>query len=593
MRLNLLRRYSLLAALCCVICDGAAYTTEYHVKIAMRDGVRLEANLYRPETGSRWPVLLVRTPYNKGIALFPGYQVFIEHGYAILIEDVRGKYGSEGHFSSLDQEGVDGYDTINWIARQRWSDGNVGMVGGSYLGIAQWKAAVLNNPHLKAIAPAVSGDDDYFDRFYSPGGAYRLGHRLLWFSENLRLPGFAPNFDSYVRHLPLRTADRAATGQTLRDYQETLDHPLYDEFWKRMSVRMKLGRVRVPVFSVGGWYDGFVESDLDAFHELRRLGVPAEIVIGPWPHNASIRFLGVDYGPSARLPLRHLQAEWFDRWLKHVPEKVHSQSEGLRDAPVRIFVMGANQWRYEREWPPREMRETPLYFAGRGNANGLSGDGKLQWKPARRKWIDRFSYDPRQPVPTLGGAVCCNPRVFPWGPVDQRPIEGRRDVLVYTSEILKRPVEVIGTVRVILYASTSAPDTDFTAKLVDVFPNGEARNLTDGILRIRYRHGLDKVVLARRGEVYELTIDAGVTSNRFLEGHQIRVEISSGNFPRFDRNPNTGRPIANEASSEVARQEILHGGQFQSRILLPVVPELTSSSAARYVPKRAFSYRAR
>src|SRR6185437_14669529 len=296
-RLNLLRRYSLLAALCCVICDGAAYTTEYHVKIAMRDGVRLEANLYRPETGSRWPVLLVRTPYNKGIALFPGYQVFIEHGYAILIEDVRGKYGSEGHFSSLDQEGVDGYDTINWIARQQWSDGNVGMVGGSYLGIAQWKAAVLNNPHLKAIAPAVSGDDDYFDRFYSPGGAYRLGHRLLWFSENLRLPGFAPNFDSYVRHLPLRTADRAATGQTLRDYQETLDHPLYDEFWKRMSVRMKLGRVRVPVFSVGGWYDGFVESDLDAFRELRRHGVPAEIVIGPWPHNASIRFLGVDYGP--------------------------------------------------------------------------------------------------------------------------------------------------------------------------------------------------------------------------------------------------------------------------------------------------------
>src|SRR6185312_9267042 len=299
------------------------------------------------------------------------------------------------------------------------------------------------------------------------------------------------------------------------------------------------------------------------------------------------------YGPSARLPLRHLQAEWFDRWLKHVPEKVHSQSEGLQDAPVRIFVMGVNQWRYEREWPPREMRETPLYFAGRGNANGLSGDGKLQWKPARRKWIDRFSYDPRQPVPTLGGAVCCNPRVFPWGPVDQRPVERRRDVLVYTSEILKRPVEVIGTVRVILYASTSAPDTDFTAKLVDVFPNGEARNLTDGILRIRYRHSLDKVVLARRGEVYELTIDAGVTSNRFLAGHRIRLEISSSNFPRFDRNPNTGRPIAGEISSEVARQEILHGGQFRSRVLLPVVPELTSSSAARYVPKIAFSYRAR
>jgi len=270
-------------------------------------------------------------------------------------------------------------------------------------------------------------------------------------------------------------------------------------------------------------------------------------------------------------------------------------------------VMGVNRWRDEPAWPLARARSTPFYLSSDGEANTLTGDGVLQPKPERANTpsqflSDQFAYDPRNPVPTNGGAVCCDPKIFPWGPMDQRPVEKRKDVLVYSSAPLKQDLEVTGPIRVVLYASTSARDTDFTAKLVDVFPNGEARNLTDGILRIRYRQGLDKPELAQPGEVYPLTIDAGVTSNVFLAGHSIRLEISSSNFPRFDRNPNTGRSFADETTLKKAQQVVYHSRQYPSHILLPVIPaaepasekaarrhapELTSASAARYGAKRS------
>jgi putative CocE/NonD family hydrolase len=239
---------------------------------------------------------------------------------------------------------------------------------------------------------------------------------------------------------------------------------------------------------------------------------------------------------------------------------------------VRIFVMGANRWREEREWPLPRTRWTPVYLDSKGRANSLNGDGGLVWKAPRRKFRDGFVYDPVNPVPTLGGAVCCNPKVFAWGPMDQRPVERRSDVLVYTSPPLHRDLEVTGPVRVVLYASTSARDTDFTAKLVDVFPNGEARNLTDGILRLRYRQSLEKPEIANPAEIYKITIDAGPTSNVFLKGHRIRLEISSSNFPRFDRNPNTGRPIADETEMRNASQTVYHDRLHLSQVVLPVVP---------------------
>src|SRR5581483_4704149 len=416
-------------------------------------------------------------------------------------------------------------------------------------------------------------------------------------------------FSDYIYHLPLRTVDRSATRQPQSFYQTVLSHPMYDQFWKDLSIRENIERVEVPVFTVGGWYDNFVESDLEAFVALHKLYGRFDnrhrILIGPWAHNMSTPFQGVSFGDDSSSPIRSYQIEWFDRWLKGpppgsvsgaarkaTPETWHTVRAEVDEAPVQIFVMGVNRWRDEPDWPITRARTTPLYFASGHAANSLNGDGVLEWKAEAAKGSeapsDSFVYDPRNPVPTRGGAVCCNPKIFPWGPMDQRPIERRKDVLVYTSAPLKHDLEVTGPVRVALFASTSALDTDFTAKLVDVFPNGEARNLTDGILRLRYRGGLDKTELAEPGKIYPLTIDAGVTSNVFLGGHSIRIEISSSNFPRFDRNPNTGRTLADETALKKAQQVIYHSREYPSRVLLPVVP-----AASEHMPRASVMEKAR
>ncbi len=548
---------------------------ELNVPVPMRDGVRLSANVFRPAKPGRYPTVLLRTPYDKGPDLTLNFKSFVDHGYAVVVEDVRGRYGSEGVFEPINQEIGDGSDTLDWIARQPWSDGNVGMYGGSYLGIAQWKAALSHNPHLKAIFPYVSGDDDYRDRFYSTGGAMKLGHRLLWVEENMRASGYdPPPFKDYIWTLPTRNADAIATGHQVGLWQLVANHPSYDKFWKDSSVREHLKQIRVPVYSVGGWYDNYVESDLDAFTTLSKLNREDRIMIGPWPHTFTTPFANVSFGKDSLVPLRPEQLRWFDRWVKgiDVPDKSH---------PVRIFVMGIDKWRDEDEWPPARNRETKFYLG----AGGTLGD-----KPAKPSPPDKFVYDPNKPVPTTGGAVCCDSKIFPWGPLDQRPVEKRRDVLSYTTTPLGSDLEVTGPIKVILYASSSAVDTDFTAKLVDVFPSGEARILTDGILRTRYRDSLEKPKPMKPWDVYRLTIDAGVTSNVFRAGHRIRVEISSSNFPRFDRNPNTGTPVADEKEMRKATQEIYHDQERHSYVLLPVTPpaprELTSTHDPRYVSKR-------
>jgi hypothetical protein len=489
-------------------------------------------------------------------------------------------------FEPINQEINDGDDTLNWIAGQPWSDGDVGMYGGSYLGIAQWKAAMTRNPHLKAIFPYVSGDDDYRDRFYSTGGALKLGHRLLWLKDNMRAPGYVPpDFQKYVSSLPVRKDDRAATGQTLGLWETAADHPAYDSFWKGGSVREHLNEITTPVYSVGGWYDNYVESDLDAFATLSKRNREDRIMIGPWPHVFNAPFPGVSFGKDAQVPLRPEQIRWFDRWVKgdeRTPTPPH---------PVRLFVMGINRWRDEDEWPLARARNVKFYLNSGGHANTLAGDGQLGARPEPGSTPDTFVYDPHNPVPTRGGAVCCDPTVFPWGPMDQRPVEKRRDVLVYSTTPLSADTEVTGNIRVVLYASSSAPDTDFTAKLVDVLPDGEARNLTDGILRTRYRESLEKPEAMTPGDVYRMTIDAGVTSNVFRAGHRIRIEISSSNFPRFDRNPDTGAAVADAKQLRAAKQTVYHDHDRHSYVLLPFVaqvrPELTSGKQARYVPKRA------
>lgn len=561
-------RVPLLALTCCIGLTASSPKEPVrllHVSVPMRDGVHLSANIFLPAEHAHVPTILVRTPYGKGTGLIPNYQAFVERGYAVVVQDVRGRYESEGVFEQFHHEPVDGDDTLNWIASQPWSNGKIGMIGGSYVGITQWKAAWRNNPHLKAIFPVVSGDDDYRDRYYSRGGAVKLGHRLEWMAENLKVPGYQPDFNRFIWHLPLRTADRAATGGVSEVYQEVMNHPAFDAFWRAISTRERLDQIRIPVYAVGGWYDNYAQGDLEAFVSLRKTNGRNHLLIGPWPHNMSLKFADADFGPDAAIPVRRLQLQWFDQWL------LGRETPLTSAPPLKVFVMGRNQWLEAQEWPPAEARATVFYLDSGGHANTLAGDGRLRRGLSSHIAEDAYSYDPRNPVPTRGGAVCCNPRVFPWGPLDQRPVEGRADILVYTTSPLRRDFEVVGPVKVVLYVTTTARDTDFTAKLVDVFPDGRARILTDGILRLRYRKSLERAELAVPGEVQEITVDAGETANVFLKGHRLRLEISSSNFPKFDRNPNTGGPIADETRLLRASQKVYHGGTRASRLELMTI----------------------
>ena len=345
---SVVRKLYLVLASCAYLADAAQRPVVKYlgVPVPMRDGVRLFANVFLPNETSRLPAILVRTPYGKGADITPNYQAFVEHGYAIVVQDVRGRYESEGAFQPFTQETGDGDDTLNWVARQPWSNGKVGMMGGSYVGIAQWKAASTNNPHLKAISPVVSGYDDYRDRYYSTGGALKLGNRLEWMSENLRAPGYHQDFGKFVLHLPVRSSDVAALGWTSPMYQDIIEHPSFDAFWRAISTKEHLDRIKVPVFSVGGWYDNFVQSDLEAYAARRRTSALSRILVGPWAHNMSVPFEGVDFGTDATVAVRALQLQWFDQFLmgKDVPL--------LSQPPVRIFVMGANKWREETAWPP-------------------------------------------------------------------------------------------------------------------------------------------------------------------------------------------------------------------------------------------------
>jgi uncharacterized protein len=544
------------------------------VRIPMRDGIGLIADLYLPPGSGRWPTILIRTPYSRRSVTTREYRFFVEHGYAVVAEDVRGRYDSGGFFGSVKQEGSDGNDTIDWISRQSWSNGRVGMAGASYVGMTQWWAAVQNNPHLVTIFPIVSGDDEYMDRFYSVGGAVQLGHRLVWLSENLTPKGVRhSSFHSYVNHLPLKTADVAATTLKLDMWRTPMAHPSYDPFWARLSIRSQLMNVKIPVCSMGGWFDAYAQSDLHAFSLLAKQGSPVETWIGPWPHNFSTKFPTVDFGPTATPHIRRLQLAWFDKYLK--AERFDSQHT---EPVLHIFVMGAGIWRDEHEWPLARTRFTPFYLDSRGHANSARGDGELRRRFGEGHPPDHFLYDPRDPVPTTGGAICCNPQLLPPGPLGQQDIERRRDVLVYTSPPLNEEVEVTGPVGATIYVATSVNDTDFTAKLVDVSPEGRALAVTDGIARLRYRVSLSKPVFVKRNAVYQVHIDVGVTSWVFAPQHRIRLEISSSNFPRFDRNLNSNRPNAEETRITTALQTVFHERKYPSVLMLPVIPRVRNST---------------
>jgi uncharacterized protein len=563
----------------------AGVTMDAAVTIVMRDGVPLMADVYLPETSvtqdnrregaGRLPTILVRTPYNRRATGVASYRNFATHGYAVVLQDVRGRYGSRGEFGSIIQEGPDGDDTLNWIAAQPWSNGRVGMAGSSYVGIVQWWAAIQENPHLAAIFPVVSGDDEYLDRFYSAGGALKLGHRLFWVAENFHALGSKePPFDSYIEHMPLRTADVMATGHTLPLWQQALNHPAYDSYWEQRSIRAKIDRVRVPVFSMGGWFDNYAEGDLDAFQRLAHLDRNVETWIGPWGHNFADHFPTLDFGPEAHVSIRRLQLEFFDRYLKNTRDQTRPEPR------LHLFVMGTNVWREDHEWPLARTIYTPFYLRSKGSANTAAGDGELTPSPPGKSKADHFVYDPLLPVPTRGGAICCNPAVLPSGPLDQSIVERRKDVLVFTSAKLSDDLEVTGVVRATLYVATSANDTDFTLKLVDLSPSGASLLVTDGLLRMRYRVSLRDPTFVKRDQPYQATIDAGVTSYVFRAGHRVRVEVSSSNFPRFDRNLNMAEALADGSRSQRASQTVFHEKKYPSAIYLPVIPLLRSGGTS-------------
>jgi len=547
-------------------------TVRLGLAVPMRDGVHLAADVYFPETGERWPAVLVRTPYSRKAKSLKSYLYFRNSGYAVVLEDVRGRFASEGTFGSIDQEGPDGNDTINWIAEQPWSNGRVVMAGSSYLGMVQWWAALQDNPHLVAISPMCSGDDEYLDRYYSTGGALQLAHRLSWLSESMKTPLAArPALGDYIWHLPLRSADIAASGRPLTLWRTAIAHPSDDAYWHARSIRGQIRKVNVPVLSFGGWFDEYAESDLDAFARLSLQDKHVETWIGPWAHNPAYEFPTRVFGPQASLPIRAKQADWFDSALHEhtLLGKLHKSHESV----LHIFVMGPDIWRDEYEWPLARSRYTSLYLASDGHANSASGDGVLRWDEPQAGTADGFAYDPARPVPTAGGAICCNPKTLPPGPLEQNLIEQRIDVLVYTSEPLHEPIEVTGVVRVILYIATSANDTDFTAKLVDVDPEGRALMVTDGIQRLRYRLSLANPTFVKRNTPYQINVDAGVTSYVFAAGHRLRLEVSSSNFPRFDRNLNSTGPNAGQTKLAKARQTVFHDPRYPSALVLPVIPK--------------------
>jgi uncharacterized protein len=559
-----------------------------NVMVPMRDGVRLSTDLYMPDAPGSFPVILIRTPYNNNREPDVRDAVyFAQRGYAVAIQDVRGRGDSEGEWSPFVHEAEDGYDAQEWVGKQPWSTGKVGTSGASYVGLTQWMPAPLRNPHLTAMAPRVGFSNLYHNWVYT-GGAFQLGFNLRWGpiqmhtrtnrTQYLWMPEEV-HLSHLFWHLPLITGDEAA-GRTSEFYKEWIRHPNYDAYWERLgNLEAKHAEIDVPAYGFGGWYDVFLQSTLNNFTGVTSRGHSQKarrgqkILIGPWIHSLGDRGTSrktgdIDFGPASLIDLRGEELRWFDYWLK-------GMDNGIPDEPrVKIFVMGANRWREADAWPIPGTRSTPYYLHSNGKANSLHGDGGLLTSPPGGEPPDTYSYDPRNPVPTLGGSTCCGEDITPvtMGPRDQRPAEERPDVLVYTTPPLEADVEVTGPVSLTLYAASDAPDTDFTAKLVDVFPDGYAMNVAQGIIRARYRDSWERPTLLESGRGYRYLIDLWSTSNCFMKGHRIRVEISSSNFPQFDRNPNTGNPFGMDTELRTALQTIYHDADHPSHILLPVIP---------------------
>jgi putative CocE/NonD family hydrolase len=546
---------------------------ERELAVPMRDGTVLRADAYLPDGDDPVPAVVCRTPYNRGFPLTPlaalDPERATEAGIAVVVQDVRGLYDSEGEFSPFFSEGDDGYDTIEWVASQPWCDGSVGMTGRSYPAATQWRAALEGPPHLRAISPVVVGSDYYSGWIYQ-GGAFQLGFNLFWV-HLMTDPKGRGSLDEHFRHLPVTNPPLLAESPAGRFYREWVEHPTYDEHWRRLSIRGRYGDVRVPALIVGGWFDVFLGGTLENFAGLREEGGSEEarehtrLLIGPWAHGSAFGAYPdhgfKEFGPDDRIDLAEQQLRFFLAHLRGEP----GEDPG---APIRIFVMGANEWRDEREWPLARAESQAWYLREGGL---LSPE-----PPGAGEEPDEYAYDPRDPAPTIGGPTSLPAKFMRQnaGPLDQAPVEKRDDVLVYSSEPLAEPMEVTGPLRLVLHAATSGPDTDWIAKLCDVDPEGRSRILAEGVLRARYREGFEEARPLEPDRPYEYEIDLIATSNVFAAGNRIRLDVTSSSFPRFDRNANTGLPLGGDTEDTLttARQRVFHDAERASHLVLPVVP---------------------
>jgi putative CocE/NonD family hydrolase len=561
-------------------------TLQQGVPCRVRDGTTLYADVYRPAGEGPFPVILMRLPYDKTSAeniTYADPSWYARQGYLVVIQDVRGRDASEGEFIPFLHEAEDGYDTIEWAARLPGANGRVGMYGFSYAGATQLLPATLRPPSLVTVCPAMTASQ-YYDGWTYNQGALALAFTMSWATQlasgdarrvkdataMTQLDMAFAGVQGWHWFLPL-AAYPPLSGSFGRYFGDWLAHPTYDDFWKRWSIDEDYGRLTTPALHIAGWYDVFLAGSVKNYLGLRdgagtqeaRAG--QKLVVGPWLH---MPWAPVSASPGGVEPtvVDDWQLRWFDQFLK-------GEERGVMNAPVSLFVMGAEEWRDYADWPPPDSQPVRCYLHSAGRANSRFGDGTLSLNQPAAEPPDVFTYDPAYPTPSLGGHSCCFTFVSPMGPADQRAAEEYNSVLVYTSEPLDQSLELIGEASVTLYAATSARDTDWTARLCEVFPDGRSINLKEGIVRARYRDSLTGPTLIEPDRVYRYEIALGPLGVRIAAGNRLRITISSSDFPQWDRNLNTGGPLFGEVLTDavVARQTVLHSGEHASHVTLPTM----------------------
>ena len=560
---------------------------EHGVAVKMRDGTILRADIFRPSAPGKFPILLTRTPYDKRHDLDFSLKG-VARGYVVINQDVRGRYTSDGEWYPFVHESDDGYDTIEWAAALPYSDGRIGMYGGSYVGATQMLAAMAHPPHLAGICPVVTASN-YHDGWTYQGGAFEQWFDESWTSglaqdtlnrsvsqQTNALHGIStlPLSEYPLFPLPKSSSENELLRSLAPYFLDWLAHPSYDDYWKRIAIEEHYGDIRVPSLTVAAWYDIFLGGSLCNYIGLREHAADdsarqsQRLLVTIGGHAGSSQKIGdVDFGPAAPFDEDAVTLDWYDHLFKNAANKFAGPKR------VQIFVMGSNQWRDEDDWPLARARDTKYFLHSAGRANTVTGDGLLSTAAPQSENADKYTYDPANPAPTVGGPLCCDSNHLQPGPRDQKEVEARQDVLVYSTPALTDDLEVTGPVRLELFAKSSTTDTDFTAKLVDVGPDGFAQNMTEGIARGRYRISQQTPEPMKPGETYKFTIDLWSTSNVFRRGHRLRLEISSSNFPRFDRNTNTGDDQAHATRLVSAVNTILHDKEHPSALILPIVPK--------------------